>query len=234
VNIPPGSLWLSAASCGYAGIYHHGQSWLPWAVFRPYHPSLGRWLSRDPIGEAGGLNLYGYVGNNPISFRDPLGLLAYLINQSRAVGGAGHNAIIIGDGNAYTFMSYGPQHGPLPLDNGIVETKTFDNLTDALKYAAQRGYDRYQKFDKNGCHDTDALKVGTDWNNTLYKGEGGHNSNDFASAALMADGFPWRFGSMFPNESFDNLSGTKGTHPFGPVDHGQIQNLIRQLEKPSK
>ena len=43
-------------------------------LFRAYDPELGRWLSADPIGEAGGLNLYGYVGGNPVNYRDPLGL----------------------------------------------------------------------------------------------------------------------------------------------------------------
>lgn len=45
--------------------------------FRYYNPSTGRWLSRDPIGEKGGVNLYGMVGNNPISRWDYLGLDYY-------------------------------------------------------------------------------------------------------------------------------------------------------------
>jgi RHS repeat-associated protein len=41
---------------------------------RFYAPESGRFLSRDPIGEQGGMNLYGYVLNDPINRFDPLGL----------------------------------------------------------------------------------------------------------------------------------------------------------------
>jgi RHS repeat-associated protein len=42
--------------------------------YRYYHPDLGRWLNRDPIEEAGGVNLYAYVVNTPVRGYDPLGL----------------------------------------------------------------------------------------------------------------------------------------------------------------
>ena len=41
---------------------------------RPYIPPLGRWASHDPIAEAGGLNLYAFCGNGPISKWDYLGM----------------------------------------------------------------------------------------------------------------------------------------------------------------
>jgi RHS repeat-associated protein len=41
---------------------------------RYYDPEVGRFLSPDPIGFAGGLNLYGYCGGNPVNLVDPLGL----------------------------------------------------------------------------------------------------------------------------------------------------------------
>ena len=44
--------------------------------YRFYSPDQGRWLNFDPIGEKGGLNLYGFVGNDPVNGWDRLGLLA--------------------------------------------------------------------------------------------------------------------------------------------------------------
>jgi RHS repeat-associated protein len=41
---------------------------------RYYTPELQRWLSRDPIAERGGINLYGFVGNDPVARLDRLGL----------------------------------------------------------------------------------------------------------------------------------------------------------------
>ena len=41
---------------------------------RWYDPTTGRWLSKDPIGLSGGLNLYAFCGNNSLNMRDPMGL----------------------------------------------------------------------------------------------------------------------------------------------------------------
>jgi RHS repeat-associated protein len=41
--------------------------------YRHYDPVTGRWPSRDPIGETGGLNLYGFVRNSALDNIDTLG-----------------------------------------------------------------------------------------------------------------------------------------------------------------
>jgi RHS repeat-associated protein len=65
---------LPAADFPFAGLFLEKNSGLYLATYRAYDPATGRWLSRDPIGEEGGINLYGYVGGEPIGGTDSLGL----------------------------------------------------------------------------------------------------------------------------------------------------------------
>ena len=62
------------------GLYYYG--------YRFYNPSTGRWLSRDPIGECGGKNLYLLGFNHPTYGVDPLGL-DWLQNLANFMGGVG-------------------------------------------------------------------------------------------------------------------------------------------------
>jgi type VI secretion system secreted protein VgrG len=56
------------------GYYTDGETGLVALTYRYYDAGTGRFLNRDPSGYGGGINLYGYVGNNPANFVDPSGL----------------------------------------------------------------------------------------------------------------------------------------------------------------
>ena len=51
----------------------HPQSGLTYYLYRFYDPNLQRWISRDPVSEKGGINLYGFVKNRPCGLVDPWG-----------------------------------------------------------------------------------------------------------------------------------------------------------------
>lgn len=109
---------------------------------RQYSPSIGRWLSKDPIGFGGGdTNLYGYVANDPVNLTDPSGkcplcAVGIAVGTGAAVGGvsnfvgtllaggtysqalssAGTGAIA---GAAATITSIGAVLGAVPTATGV-------------------------------------------------------------------------------------------------------------------
>ncbi|TAE93461.1 MAG: RHS repeat-associated core domain-containing protein [Verrucomicrobia bacterium] len=95
--------------------------------YRYYHPQTGRWINRDPIEERGGLNLYGFVGNDGLNRWDFLGNIpSLLMNTSK-----------VQLGNCGSFYWPASFTTSPEKDSGIV-----------LQEVNASG--RYQKYDYNG------------------------------------------------------------------------------------
>jgi len=115
---------------GQAGYYTDTETGLILCTNRHYDPQQGRFLTRDPIGYGGGINLYSYTANNPVNRLDPEGLATITVNFKPLMGAVGpyHGYLVITDTNAahtQYFIRGGPSGDPPWGTPIIVNSKYF-------------------------------------------------------------------------------------------------------------
>jgi len=153
------------------------------------------WLSRDPIGENGGLNLYGYVGNSPINRTDPTGLW-FALNPVTWFDGNGYegasgrwDAYSAVTANAFEQDAYAGLDGLIPgadpfsdlgyydpCDEGSQWSNYFGTVSqEALWTAAGLKLAKFRGFEHGRWKDGGVWQEGTHFHLDWGKGLGKHH-----------------------------------------------------------
>jgi len=146
----------------FPGQYYDPETGLHYNYFRYYNPQTGRYITPDPIGLEGGINLFAYVRGNPLRWVDPFGLtwgsnISYFFSW------------LLGLGNSNT-RNYGPSD---------IETQ---EMIDSRGGAALRS-----EFYKKGCPNDVGFEYSTSqaaWDTLLNR-----VTRDLSSTALQVGGF---------------------------------------------
>jgi RHS repeat-associated protein len=149
-NQNPANLGVFAYNLRFPGQYFDSETGLHYNMFRDYDPKNGRYLESDPIGLDGGLNTYGYAGENPLSFVDLLGLDREIIIWSplpHITSIFGHVSSRGGNGENDSFGP-GGWDKTYPTTNEYIDRQTINNNRTGIGLVVELTPKQDAKYDK--------------------------------------------------------------------------------------
>ena len=192
-----GGLYADALPFHFSTKFTDPESGLNYYGYRFYDARDGRWLSRDPIGEQGGVNLYGMVGNGPVNRMDVLGRIGW-----GPIPGFGLPIPKIDPAPDWHTQRNRKQKGKCPTKEpkGNPAWKDDNSLGECIYH---QGHDCYRQPDPGNpgagfqcCYD--------DSGDLVRKGMDGAGTYDYHDPAVDKDGHYWS--DMAPSQQFgDNF-----------------------------
>ena len=192
-----GGLYADALPFHFSTKFTDPESGLNYYGYRFYDARDGRWLSRDPIGEQGGVNLYGMVGNGPVNRMDVLGRIGW-----GPIPGFGLPIPKIDPAPDWHTQRNRKQKGKCSTKEpkGNPAWKDDNSLGECIYH---QGHDCYRQPDPGNpgagfqcCYD--------DSGDLVRKGKDGAGTYDYHDPAVDKDGHYWS--DMAPSQQFgDNF-----------------------------
>ena len=210
----------------YAGLFYEPTSGLYLSNYRAYDPQVGRWVTRDPIGGRGGVNLYRYGRGNPTGFIDPFGLSCDLTDEILAA--IEENPWLIPIILATEIAGGGPEN-PLADAAVIAEIEAVEAGAVAVESveAAEAGSAAAESVEAAEATSTVELDTAESWGNpeTLEDHFGRHGADfeatsqaDYAEQASeflqrsQAEGLPTKIDASGTIRTYDSASNTFGSY----------------------
>jgi len=221
----------------FTGLYRHAASNLDLAVYRAYDPDLGRWFSRDPIGERGGINIYRYAAATPISAVDRNGLDVIVLFASQAVNTfgfpQGHIATLVGSNESgwYYHSRNGYDRSPLFFGAGDFTRDYFHTFQEFKNSDSAAQYDQAYHIKTGTDRDAAMIEYGEEHYNERYHSiiPPSNNCADLTEETLEAGGIPIAGDNQYPlYDPFGYLDPFNSGYIGSPeVPKFLFQNIIR-------